>query len=61
MKHSKLLPTFSRPKSAADELLLLRQKVASLKHNPAEARAVMVRAGICTADGHLTKAFGGNA
>ncbi len=61
MKHSKLLPTFVRPKSADDELKVLRQKVASLKSNPAEARAMMARAGICTADGQLTKAFGGNA
>lgn len=61
MKHSKQLPTFVRPRSADDELKLLRQKVTSLKNNPAEARAVMARAGICTVDGHLTKAFGGNA
>ena len=61
MRHSRTLPTFVRPMSPSEELSLLRKKVEFLKSNPAEARAMLTRAGICTADGRLTKAFGGNA
>jgi hypothetical protein len=47
--------------NADQELTILRQKVKQLKRNPDQARAVMARAGICTLDGRLTKAFGGKA
>ena len=61
MKHSRSLPTFSRPMSSSEELTVLRKKVQALKSIPSEARAVLAKAGICTTDGRLTKAFGGDA
>lgn len=47
--------------SQAQELAKVRASVKYLKANPQEGIALMARAGICTADGRLKKAYGGAA
>lgn len=53
--------TFERQLSPAQELTRIKATVKRLKQHPDEGRAMMIRAGICTADGKLTKAYGGKA
>lgn len=45
----------------AKELAAVKATVKNLKANPSEAIALMVKAGICTEDGRLKKAYGGVA
>lgn len=61
MTPQRIRRSFEGALNANQELTILRQKVKQLKRNPDEARAIMARAGICTPDGRLTKAFGGKA
>lgn len=61
MPNRKQPPVGNKPLSPSQSLSLLRQQVRHLKAHPQQGRELMVRAGICTPDGRLTKAFGGVA
>ena len=50
---------FNIKQSAKSELETFRAIVSDLKKNPAKLRAVVVKAGISTPTGKLTKAYGG--
>jgi len=47
--------------STLTDIEIIRKKVEHLRKNPNEVRAMVVKAGIYTEDGKLTKAYGGAA
>lgn len=51
--------TFPRRLSPDEELVIIKQRVDHLRAHPAELKALLVKAGIYTKSGKLTKAYGG--
>ena len=56
---SAALGQFSAKPSAESELATFRTVVSGLKKDPAQLRAVAIKAGISTPTGKLKKAYGG--
>jgi hypothetical protein len=56
---SRQQPQFVREKTPAQELAELREYGQYLRQHPEEAKAMLVKIGICLRNGKLTKAYGG--